>query len=40
MQTRVLLRRRLHMTDGASDAEIERVVTAGVRLFLRGYGAG
>jgi AcrR family transcriptional regulator len=39
MQTRVLLRRRLHMQDGASDADIERVVTAGVRLFLRGYGA-
>jgi AcrR family transcriptional regulator len=40
MQTRVLLRRRLHMEDGVSDAEIERVVAAGVRLFLRGNGAG
>ncbi len=38
MQTRVLLRRRLHMPDGVSEADIERVVTSGVRLFLRGYG--
>jgi AcrR family transcriptional regulator len=39
MQTRVLLRRRLHLADSGDAADIERVVTAGVRLFLRGYGA-
>jgi AcrR family transcriptional regulator len=39
MQTRVLLRRRLHLPDRGSEAEIDRVVRAGVRLFLRGYGA-
>jgi hypothetical protein len=38
MQTRVLMRRRFHMIAAISEADIERVVTAGVRLFLRGYG--
>ena len=38
MQTRVLLRRRLHLPDGDCDAAIDRVVSAGVSLFLRGYG--
>jgi hypothetical protein len=32
------MRRRFHMIDAISEADIERVVTAGVRLFLRGYG--
>jgi AcrR family transcriptional regulator len=39
VQTRVLLRRRLRLIDGVPDLEIRRVVTAGVHLFLRGYGA-
>ena len=38
VQTKVLMKRRLHLTSGVSPAEIDRVVTAGVRLFLRGYG--
>jgi AcrR family transcriptional regulator len=39
MQTRVLMRRRLRLTSAVSEAEVDRVVTAGVSLFLRGYGA-
>jgi hypothetical protein len=40
MQTRVLLRRRLHLPIDNPEAETDRAVTAGVKLFLRGYGAG
>jgi AcrR family transcriptional regulator len=39
VQTRLVLRRRLQLTQSVSDAEIHRVVTACVRLFMRGYGA-
>jgi AcrR family transcriptional regulator len=39
MQTRVLMRRRLHMDGATTDADLERVVAAGVSLFLRGYGS-
>jgi AcrR family transcriptional regulator len=38
IQTRVVLRRRLRLTDSVTADEIDRVVGAGVRLFLRGYG--
>ncbi len=39
MQTRVLLRRRLYMSGPITEADIDRVVRAGVRVFLRGYAA-
>jgi TetR/AcrR family transcriptional regulator, mexJK operon transcriptional repressor len=38
MQTRLLMRRRLGMDEAVTEADIERVVTEAVRLFLRGYG--
>jgi len=37
MQTRALMRRRFHMIEEIQPEELERVVAAGVRLFLRGY---
>lgn len=40
VQTRLLIRRRLRLVASVSDAEIDRVVSAGVSLFMRGYGPG
>jgi hypothetical protein len=39
VQTRVVMRRRLNLTPAADPGEVERVVAAGVSLFLRAYGA-
>jgi AcrR family transcriptional regulator len=39
IQTRVVLRRRLRLTETVSAGEIDRVVRAGVRLFLLGHAA-
>jgi AcrR family transcriptional regulator len=38
MQARLCLQRRLGLIDGASDAEIDRVVDGAVRVFMRAYG--
>ena len=37
MQTRLLMRCRLRLTLDVTDAELDRVVAAGVRVFLRAY---
>jgi AcrR family transcriptional regulator len=37
-QTHLVLRRKLAMLDDPSEAEIDRVVDAAVRMFLRSYG--
>jgi AcrR family transcriptional regulator len=39
MQTRVLMRRRLRLAQSVDDAELDRVVAAGVWVFLRAYAA-
>jgi len=39
MQTKTLMRRRLRLTDHVTAAELDRVVEAGVRVFLRAYAA-
>ncbi len=38
MQTKLCIRRRLGLIEGASDAEIDRVVDGAVHVFLRAYG--
>jgi len=39
-QTHLVLRRKLEMLEDPSEAEIDRVVDASVRMFLRSYGVG
>ena len=38
IQTKLSMRRRLHLIAMPSDAQIEQVVTRAVDLFMRGYG--
>ncbi len=38
MQTRLCFQRRLGLIEGATDAEIDRVVDGAVHVFLRAYG--
>jgi AcrR family transcriptional regulator len=39
MQTKAVQHRRMGLAPSVAEAEIERIVREGVRLFLRGYGA-